>query len=120
MRRGIVGKGFLDLESGVSHRTEPLFRLALERTPEKPPNGSRRFRGKVVPLELGPEHGGECVRHIIAREGSLSGQHLVDDRSERPYVGATVNALAFRLLRAHVCGGAENHSDLRSMSRQRR
>ena len=45
-------------------------------------------------------------------EASTAGEHLEEDAAECPDVCARVHRLAARLLRAHVGGGAQDHSGL--------
>ena len=49
-----------------------------------------------------------CRRRRRRANAALPGQHLVQHAAERPDVGALVDRLPARLLRAHVRGGAEN------------
>ncbi len=52
-------------------------------------------------------------RDVFVVECAPTGQHLQQHGAEGPDVRASVHDLAARLLRAHVGGGAENHSRLR-------
>ena len=64
-----------------------------------------------------PAQSGSCSRMaasvsvmVSSREGCAARQHLVKDTAERPDVGALVDGLSARLLRAHVGRGAEDHA----------
>ncbi len=49
-------------------------------------------------------------RHVLTEERGLAREHLVQHTAKRPNVGAPIDSLTSRLLRAHVRSRAEHHA----------
>ena len=67
-------------------------------------------RGQRGPRRLLRHDADDEVGDIVAGKGALAGEHLEEHAAERPDVGAFVDRLALRLLRAHVGGGPDDHA----------
>ncbi len=77
-----------------------------------------RLGWQQPPRRFGADHGGEGVRHGLSGESGRARQHLEEHTPERPDIGTLVDQMPSCLLRAHVCGGTENHAGERSAPRQ--
>ena len=75
--------------------------------------GGRRVGTAAAPVRVGADDGRDRVGHIVAAERPHAGEHFVEHAPERPDVGALVDGLPARLLRAHVRGRAEDHAGRR-------
>ena len=87
------------------------FRILLKAASEQPAN---RAASPPVNGEIGLSRRTEARTSVtvVALERAAARQHFVEHAAERPDVGALVDALAARLLRAHVRGRA--HDDARA------
>ncbi len=70
--------------------------------------------GRAAQIRILLHHRSQRFRQILALEQPLAGEHLIQHHAERPDVGALIDNLPARLLRAHVCRRAEDHSHLRA------
>src|SRR5438045_493929 len=59
-----------------------------------------RLRRQRGPVRLLADHGDDRVGDVLAGEGTMPREHLVEDRAERPHVGTLVYLATFGLLRA--------------------
>ncbi|HSC25848.1 MAG TPA: hypothetical protein VLD67_01160 [Vicinamibacterales bacterium] len=74
------------------------------------PDVSRHRGRQPSPVHLPLEDAGNRVGHRVGGKRCSARQHLVEHAAERPDVGAFVDELAARLLRAHVRRGAQNYA----------
>jgi hypothetical protein len=114
------GQYLLNFNARLADVAQPLFRIFFQALPQQMADGRGRGIGQRGPRRRGPQRGSDRVGHRLARKRSASRQHLVQHASERPDVGALVDRLAARLLRAHVGEGAENDALTRAADRHRR
>ena len=71
--------------------------------------GARGCRpGQPAPVGIGSDDRGHHIGQAVPPEGAASAQHLVEHAPEGPDVGPAVDALAPRLLGAHVVRGADH------------
>ena len=94
----------------VADVSQPLLRILGEAAEQQPSNGGGRRGGQGRPVGLALENLRDRVRDGLTGKREAAGQHLVEHAAERPDVGALVDALTARLLRAHVGGGAEDRA----------
>src|SRR5580692_12320346 len=76
-----------------------LFEAAAEEVPD--------LRWRFLQIGLFMDHGGEGFRRILALKEALAGQQFVQHDAPGPDIGALVDNLAPRLLRAHVRSGSQ-------------
>ena len=100
--------------SSASH-TSPMSRTrcvrSLCRQRRRSVATRRRETGRQQrPIRFAGQHRGQHVGDLLAGEGALAGQHLVEHGAERPDVAALVDGFAARLFRAHVRSRAEQHA----------
>ena len=74
-------------------------------------------RAAASSLALSSDTRRQTLRRVLAWERALASQQLVQHAPERPDVRALVDRLALRLLRTHVCGGAEHHASATDAAR---
>ena len=74
-------------------------------------------RWQRAEIRLRAEHRGERVRKIFAFEGTPADEHLVEHGAEGPNIRALVDVLSFCLLRAHIRGRSQDHTDPSSIPR---
>ncbi len=79
-------------EPHVADVVEPLARVLLQAAVQAQPDRVRRTGRQRVPVGLRLDHVGEHFGHVVALEGRLAGDHLVEHAAERPDVGALVDA----------------------------
>ena len=113
-----AGMAMPSSSSFTTNLTHAPFRVFLQAHAQRLTRAGGRIRRQRRPVWLISQHRHERVRHVVAREGSLSAQHLVEDGTECPDVGVLVDGLAFGLLGRHVGRRAEHHPDARSRGRQ--
>ena len=94
-------------------RASPMSRRRVRGSRSRQRRSSRRTppacsRGQRRPVELARQDRREHVRHRLAVEEPLAGEHLEEHDAEGPDVGALVDGPAARLLGRHVGGGAED------------
>ena len=97
-----VARGLLDFDARVGHVVQPSFRIALQAPAQQSPNTVRRSRRQLLPVGLAFLNGGQRVGHGGTAECPVSCEHLKKHASERPDVGALIDAFAARLFGTHV------------------
>ena len=100
----------VDFDARVGDVVQPAVRILVQTPPQQLANRRRRVRRQRAPLGLAFENRRNRVRDGLARKRGASRQHLVQHAPERPDVGALVDGLTARLLRAHVGGRAEDRA----------
>ena len=98
------------LDAGVSDVVKPKVRVFRQATAEHLPRPPRCVGRQSVPRRLLVDDVGEDVGHRLPVESFPSRERFEQNASERPDVGAFVDAFSFRLLGAHVGYGAQNHT----------
>lgn len=73
------------------------------------PHSRRRIRRQPRIVNLGAQHRRECVRDGVTGKYRRAGQHLQNDHTETPNVGAFVHRLAAGLFAGHVRGRIDDH-----------
>ena len=76
----------LERDPRIPDVTEPVLRVAVETAAQNSSDGRRRLRREARPVDVGAQHRSERVGHGLAFEGLAPGEHLVQDRAERPDV----------------------------------
>ena len=113
MRRRLVddtGRDFRQHDAGVCCIVQPMVRVFVQAAAKQPTNLRRNVGGELVEVGIGLEDRREGVGHGVTLEHPLSGQHFEQHAAERPDVGSSIGGFTPGLLRAHIAGGAENHS----------
>jgi hypothetical protein len=108
-----LGEVRLDLGGEGIHGGEPVFRALLERAIDHLGDPQRDVAPRVQHarrrlLDVLHRNGDE----VLAWEGQLAGEQLVEDDAEGVDVRMRVDGLAARLLRSDVVGGPEDGSGL--------
>ena len=86
----------------------------LHQTPiQQSPNPRRQFHRQLIPVRLPLKNRRKGVGHRFAREGQPSGKRLVQEATERPDVGPSIDTFPASLLGAHVRGRPEEHTRVR-------
>jgi hypothetical protein len=88
----------------------PAVRILLEAAVDQRPDGVRYIRRQQLPVGIGAQDRRDRVGDVISPEWTLAGQHFEKHDPERPDVRTPIDLPPARLLRAHVGGGAEDHS----------
>jgi len=112
-------KRFLNRDSCFTDVAQALLRVFSQASSGELLNSRRRRRRQSTPLRLLHDHGSQGVGNGLAAEGLPSRQHLEQNNSESPNVGAPIHWLAARLLRTHVGRRAQNHPRLCGGSSER-
>ena len=76
--------------------------------------------GQRLPVRVAANDGGDGVGEVFTVECARAGQHLKEQATERPHVAPAIGGAPFRLLGAHVAGGAEDDAGLRGAERHGR
>ena len=92
-------KGLFELKPGIRDVSHTTCAILLKTAREHPPDGQRCVRRQRRPVRLGANDSRDGVRHLLTLEDTRSGQHLVENGSERPDVRPRVHRLSPRLLR---------------------
>jgi hypothetical protein len=110
------------LEAGIARITHALARVLLQAVVQETARCVRCGRRQRAPIGLASDHRRQRVAEVVAGEGALAGEHLVDHATERPEVGAPVDRHPASLFRRHVGRRPEQHSHLgrRGGERKRR
>src|SRR4029453_19500784 len=95
----------VDRRARVRDVLDPLSEVSLQTVTLQFPDSRRRRRWQPAPVRLPLENSGQRLGERLPAEDRLSGEHLVQDATERPHVGACVDGKTTRLLGAHVRGG---------------
>ncbi len=111
--RGIVDR-ILEPRAHLGNGLRAPARILDQATLEHTTNQRRRVWGQLVTVGFRAQHRGQSVGDGLPFERSLTGQHLVEQRTERPDVRAPIDVHAARLLWTHVCRGAEDRTRDRS------
>ncbi len=86
---------------------------------EQGPHIRRNASSKRFPVGGLRQDRRKNVADGLAREEAMARQHLEEHDPERPDVGALVDGLSSRLLRAHIRRGAEDETGLGGVARHR-
>ena len=86
-----TGDCFLQRDARVADRLYSLTQILLEASSQESADERRRLGWQLRPLRLGPDHRRQRLRHGVAAEHDLSGQHLEQHAAERPHVTAGVH-----------------------------
>ena len=108
LARLLPGQHLVDRDPRVADVVQTVLGVALEAASEQAPQLPGIDGGSAFQSISCRENRREHVAHGVAGEERPAGEHLVEQDAEGPDVGALVDRLAARLLRAHVGGGAED------------
>ena len=111
---------FLDFDAGVGDVVEATLRVLLQAPAKKLADGGGRLFRQKGPIGLRAQDRRKGVGHGFARKRLPARQALVEHAAEGEDVGAFVERLAARLLRAHVGRGSEDRAGVRRRSRDGR
>ena len=103
----------VDLQTGIRRVREAAHPILLQAAAQQPANGDGGVSRELTPVRVCADDSRDRFRHVGAAEHPPAGEHLVQYAPERPDVGALVDDLAARLLRAHVRGRAEDDAGRR-------
>ncbi len=110
---------FVDGDTGVTDRLEALAGIFLEAPLHKDAHSRRNGGGKLCPIGMIFDDGGQSVGDGFAVESHFPGQHLVEDAAEGPDIRAAIGGFAASLLGRHVRGGSKDHASLRGQTAHR-
>jgi hypothetical protein len=88
--------------AGLANVSKALLRISFQATLDQSPIRRREVLRQQRPIHVLPQDSRERVARGLAVEESVPAEHLEHHHAERPDVGALVDGLASRLLRAHV------------------
>ena len=97
-----------DFDPRIADVLQPLASVLPQTELHQSQQRARRVSGKPAPVDLVAQDRGNGIGWRLAAKSTLAGEHLEKKTAERPHVGAFVDALTARLLRAHVTRRSQN------------
>ena len=99
----------IELEADVVHRLPAIVGVFGKTRSDHPFQSGRSQRlDRGDRLRLARNDRGDDARPILSSEGRRTGEHLVQDRSEREDIASCVDGFPRNLLRRHVLIGADD------------